>query len=133
VNRGGRLKISEVVELRALAVQPDAQRRTIYAADHGLPRFPGGDTERDHAGGHGAVGDEPYADGVELLRYDGQAFPMPRAAGISTPDALNGATVCVEKGTNHERNLGHGSALGLERGLNHLWTRGGLMYAPPID
>ena len=58
---------------------------------------------------------------------------MPRAAGISTPEELNGATVCVEKGTNHERNLGRGSALGIERGLNHLWTRGGLMYAPPID
>jgi general L-amino acid transport system substrate-binding protein len=31
-----------------------------------------------------------------------------------------------------ERNLGNGSALKLERGLNALWTEGGLMYAPPI-
>jgi len=32
-----------------------------------------------------------------------------------------------------ERNLGPNSPLRLERGLNRLWTRGGLMYAPPIQ
>lgn len=31
-----------------------------------------------------------------------------------------------------ERNLGKATAIGLDRGLNDLWTRGGLMYAPPI-
>jgi general L-amino acid transport system substrate-binding protein len=31
-----------------------------------------------------------------------------------------------------ERNLGDRSALKLDRGLNRLWTRGGLMYAPPF-
>jgi general L-amino acid transport system substrate-binding protein len=31
-----------------------------------------------------------------------------------------------------ERNLGQGSALKLNRGLNRLWTQGGLMYAPPF-
>jgi general L-amino acid transport system substrate-binding protein len=31
-----------------------------------------------------------------------------------------------------ERNLGKGSQIGLRRGMNDLWTRGGLMYAPPI-
>jgi general L-amino acid transport system substrate-binding protein len=31
-----------------------------------------------------------------------------------------------------ERNLGKGSPLKFERGLNELWTRGGLMYAPPL-
>ena len=31
-----------------------------------------------------------------------------------------------------ERNLGDKSALKLDRGLNRLWTRGGLMYAPPF-
>jgi general L-amino acid transport system substrate-binding protein len=32
-----------------------------------------------------------------------------------------------------DRHLGKGSALGLDRGLNDLWTRGGLMYAPPLQ
>jgi general L-amino acid transport system substrate-binding protein len=31
-----------------------------------------------------------------------------------------------------ERNLGQGSALKLDRGLNQLWSQGGLMYAPPF-
>jgi general L-amino acid transport system substrate-binding protein len=31
-----------------------------------------------------------------------------------------------------ERNVGPNTPLGLERGVNALWTKGGLMYAPPI-
>lgn len=31
-----------------------------------------------------------------------------------------------------DRNLGMGSPLKIERGLNDLWTKGGLMYAPPM-
>ena len=30
------------------------------------------------------------------------------------------------------RHLGHNSPIKLERGLNRLWTSGGLMYAPPV-
>lgn len=32
----------------------------------------------------------------------------------------------------YERNVGPKTALGLERGVNALWTNGGLIYAPPI-
>ena len=31
-----------------------------------------------------------------------------------------------------ERNVGSGSPLKLERGINSLWTKGGLLYAPPF-
>ena len=31
-----------------------------------------------------------------------------------------------------DRNLGPGTELGIARGVNALWTKGGLMYAPPI-
>lgn len=31
-----------------------------------------------------------------------------------------------------ERNLGPNTPMGMERGLNALWTKGGLMYAPPM-
>jgi general L-amino acid transport system substrate-binding protein len=31
-----------------------------------------------------------------------------------------------------ERNLGQGSPLGMERRVNALWNKGGLMYAPPV-
>jgi general L-amino acid transport system substrate-binding protein len=31
-----------------------------------------------------------------------------------------------------ERNVGPSSAVGLPRGINKLWTDGGVMYAPPV-
>jgi general L-amino acid transport system substrate-binding protein len=35
-------------------------------------------------------------------------------------------------GEMYDRNLGAASPLKIERGLNRLWTQGGLMYAPPL-
>ena len=35
-------------------------------------------------------------------------------------------------GESFERNLGPKSPVGLPRGVNNLWNKGGLMYAPPI-
>ena len=35
-------------------------------------------------------------------------------------------------GESFERNIGMGSPLKIERGLNALWSKGGLQYAPPI-
>ena len=32
----------------------------------------------------------------------------------------------------YERTIGVGSALGIPRGINQLWTKGGILYAPPI-
>jgi general L-amino acid transport system substrate-binding protein len=35
-------------------------------------------------------------------------------------------------GESFERNVGQGSPLKIERGLNNLWNKGGIQYAPPI-
>ncbi len=35
-------------------------------------------------------------------------------------------------GESFDRNLGPGTALNLPRGVNKLWSKGGLMYAPPV-
>jgi general L-amino acid transport system substrate-binding protein len=35
-------------------------------------------------------------------------------------------------GEAYDRNVGTGSRLGISRGLNRLWTKGGIQYAPPI-
>jgi general L-amino acid transport system substrate-binding protein len=35
-------------------------------------------------------------------------------------------------GETFDRNVGTGSKLGISRGLNRLWTKGGIQYAPPI-
>ena len=36
-------------------------------------------------------------------------------------------------GETFERNVGAGSKLAIPRGLNHLWTSGGIQYAPPLQ
>ncbi len=33
----------------------------------------------------------------------------------------------------YERNVGTGSRLGIPRGLNQLWSEGGILYAPPVQ
>jgi len=35
-------------------------------------------------------------------------------------------------GESFDRNVGAGSKLGIARGLNQLWNKGGIQYAPPI-
>ncbi|MBL8590753.1 MAG: amino acid ABC transporter substrate-binding protein, partial [Methylobacteriaceae bacterium] len=32
----------------------------------------------------------------------------------------------------YERNVGVGSRLGIPRGLNQLWSNGGILFAPPM-
>ena len=32
----------------------------------------------------------------------------------------------------YERNIGKGSSLNINRGLNNLWNRGSILYAPPL-
>jgi general L-amino acid transport system substrate-binding protein len=32
----------------------------------------------------------------------------------------------------YDRNVGVKSKLGIPRGINQLWTNGGILYAPPI-
>ena len=32
----------------------------------------------------------------------------------------------------YDRNVGAGSRLNIERGLNRLWSKGGILYAPPV-
>src|SRR5262245_35037212 len=42
---------------------------------------------------------------VGILFYDGQGFLVPASAGVRSVTQLDGATVCVEKGTTHEDSL----------------------------
>lgn len=42
---------------------------------------------------------------VGTLYYDGQGFMVPHDSGVAKIADLNGATICVEKGTTHEATL----------------------------
>jgi len=68
-----------------------------------------------------------------MLGVEGEADWGYTALGLS-PDALAKAIAAVGNyGEIYDRYFGaNGIAFQLDRGLNNLWTNGGLMYAPPI-
>jgi general L-amino acid transport system substrate-binding protein len=51
--------------------------------------------------------------------------------GLDNKRMLNALKAAGNYGEIFERNVGAGSALKLPRGLNGLWSSGGLMYAIP--
>jgi general L-amino acid transport system substrate-binding protein len=64
-----------------------------------------------------------------LLGQSGDHGPM---MALDRRWAYNAIRAVGNYGEIFERNVGKGSAIGLERGPNALWNRGGLMYSPPI-
>lgn len=64
-----------------------------------------------------------------LLGATGDHGPM---MGLEARWAYNAIRQVGNYGEIFERHLGRGSPIGLARGVNDQWTRGGLMYAPPI-
>jgi general L-amino acid transport system substrate-binding protein len=54
---------------------------------------------------------------------------------LGTPEdwALHAISAVGNYGELYERTVGRDSPLKIERGLNRLWSEGGLMYAPPVD
>jgi general L-amino acid transport system substrate-binding protein len=57
---------------------------------------------------------------------------MGKALGVDEKWVYNIVKQVGNYGESFERNVGSGSVLKIERGLNKLWTQGGLQYAPPI-
>jgi general L-amino acid transport system substrate-binding protein len=55
-----------------------------------------------------------------------------KALGLRETWAADAIRQVGNYGELFERNLGRDSPIGLDRGLNRLWTGGGLMYAPPL-
>jgi general L-amino acid transport system substrate-binding protein len=52
--------------------------------------------------------------------------------GLEKSWAANAIKAVGNYGEIFERNVGPKSPLGLPRGLNNLWSKGGIMYAPPV-
>lgn len=70
----------------------------------------------------------------EIKRVLGQEAESKLGAslGLSEDWVVNVVKAVGNYGESFERNIGTGSPLKIARGLNQLWTKGGLMYAPPI-
>ncbi len=67
-----------------------------------------------------------------IQRLLGATPGMGGALGVSEDWAFNIIKQVGNYGEIYSRTVGEKSKLGLPRGLNALWTDGGLMYAPPI-
>lgn len=59
------------------------------------------------------------------------AEPFESGLGLEPDWVVDVITAVGNYGEIYERNLGAGTPFELERGLNSLWTDGGLLYAPP--
>ncbi|GIL38249.1 amino acid ABC transporter substrate-binding protein [Roseiterribacter gracilis] len=68
----------------------------------------------------------------ELQRLLGYTGSMGKPLGLEDGWARNAIKQVGNYGEIYERNVGKGSALKLDRGLNAQWNKGGLLYAPPI-
>jgi general L-amino acid transport system substrate-binding protein len=67
-----------------------------------------------------------------IKRILGVTPGMGKALGVDEKWVYNIVKQVGNYGESFERNVGKDSPLKIERGLNKLWTQGGLQYAPPI-
>jgi general L-amino acid transport system substrate-binding protein len=71
-----------------------------------------------------------------VLRLLGQTVPdtdpFDSGLGLDPEWVINVISAVGNYGEIYERNLGAGTPFELERGLNSLWTDGGLLYSPPF-
>jgi len=72
------------------------------------------------------------SDNPNVKRILGVTPGAGKALGLDEKWAYNIIKQVGNYGESFERNVGKGSALKLDRGVNALWTQGGLMYAWPI-
>ncbi|MBU1161758.1 MAG: amino acid ABC transporter substrate-binding protein, partial [Proteobacteria bacterium] len=68
----------------------------------------------------------------EIQRFLGVTPGMGKALGLDEKWAYNIVKQVGNYGEIFERNVGVNTPLGLERGLNALWSNGGIMYAAPV-
>jgi hypothetical protein len=72
---------------------------------------------------------------VEGNRAQAAALGKPAAAPLGLADDWLASVIASvgNYGQIFDRNLGEGSPLGIRRGVNALWTEGGILYAPPMQ
>jgi general L-amino acid transport system substrate-binding protein len=72
------------------------------------------------------------SDNPSIKRILGVTPGMGKALGVDERWVYSIVKQVGNYGEAFERNLGMGSPLKIDRGINKLWTEGGLQYAPPI-
>ena len=72
------------------------------------------------------------SDNPTIKRILGVTPGMGKALGVDEEWVVNIVKQVGNYGESFDRNVGMGSTLKIDRGLNKLWTQGGLQYSPPI-
>jgi general L-amino acid transport system substrate-binding protein len=72
------------------------------------------------------------SDKPELKRAMGTDGNLGEQLGLTKDWIIRIVKAVGNYGESFERNVGAGSKLGIARGLNQLWSKGGIQYAPPI-
>jgi general L-amino acid transport system substrate-binding protein len=78
------------------------------------------------------VDDMTKSTNPEIKRFVGTEGNYGEQLGLTKDWAVRIIKLVGNYGESFERNVGQGSPLKIERGLNKLWNRGGVQYAPPI-
>src|SRR5437764_9878581 len=78
------------------------------------------------------VDDMSKSDDPAIKRMLGVTPGMGKSLGLDEKWAYNAIKLVGNYGEVFDKHLGLSSPLKLERGYNNLWTKGGLIYAPPI-
>ena len=68
----------------------------------------------------------------EVRRLLGSEGDAGKSLGLDADWALRAVQAVGNYGEMFERNLGAGSPLKIARNVNALWTKGGILYAPPV-
>jgi general L-amino acid transport system substrate-binding protein len=72
------------------------------------------------------------SDKPDLRRAFGTEGNLGEQLGLTKDWVLRIIKAVGNYGESFDRNVGAGSKLGIARGLNQLWNKGGIQYAPPI-
>jgi general L-amino acid transport system substrate-binding protein len=78
------------------------------------------------------VGEATASKKPDVMRFVGNEGAFGEQLGLSKDWAVNIVRMVGNYGEVYERNLGTTSRLGIPRGLNQLWSMGGIQYAPPV-
>ena len=78
------------------------------------------------------VADMAKSDNPDIKRLLGSEGNYGEQLGLSKDWAVNIIKLVGNYGESFDRNVGSGSPLKIDRGLNKLWSKGGLQYAPPV-
>jgi general L-amino acid transport system substrate-binding protein len=78
------------------------------------------------------VDEKLKSDNPEIRRLLGVEGEFGKGLGLTNDWAYRIVKAVGNYGESFERNVGEASPIKIKRGLNALWTKGGLQYAPPI-